>query len=439
LTQEGLSWILDKALRVLTNYPLCDRCLGRLFASYGRGFSNKDRGRAIKLLLVMELHRRAMKGDIDAKQRLAELASNLVDFDISRTLESLGLTNQIHERSCFICGGLLDEIVEMYSHQAACVLSSSGVTSFVVGIRVPKQMLKRESEVVRIANTDGWESLKSELKREIGKRIQSISRLQVDFENPEAIAIIDLARDSVLLEFPSVLVFGYYWKIGRRISQNMYLTKDKVKRYPLSIEEAVLKVLGELFPQRGGEFEVKIHAAGREDVDVRMLGSGRPLIIEIKNVPKKSINLIELEKALNNQSIWLRFSVSMFAKRRHVSVLKTERGAKIYRALIYIGREISEEDIALLEKELSGRIIKQRTPTRVLHRRRDVLRRRRVYDFKAMIVGSNIIEALVFCEGGLYIKELVSGDNGRTSPSLSEILKAPAKVLELDVLYVKAI
>ena len=42
----------------------------------------------------------------------------------------------------------------------------------------------------------------------------------------------------------------------------------------------------------------------------------------------------------------------------------------------------------------------------------------------------------VHCEGGLYVKELVSGDEGRTKPSLSELLGAPALVEELDVINV---
>ncbi|HJK19212.1 MAG TPA: tRNA pseudouridine(54/55) synthase Pus10, partial [Methanocorpusculum sp.] len=42
-------------------------------------------------------------------------------------------------------------------------------------------------------------------------------------------------------------------------------------------------------------------------------------------------------------------------------------------------------------------------------------------------------------EGGLYIKELVSGDGGRTTPSLAEILAVPAKVVALDVVQVDGI
>jgi tRNA pseudouridine synthase 10 len=43
----------------------------------------------------------------------------------------------------------------------------------------------------------------------------------------------------------------------------------------------------------------------------------------------------------------------------------------------------------------------------------------------------------VDCQGGLYVKELVSGDEGRTSPSLTGILGVRALVEELDVIDVK--
>jgi tRNA pseudouridine synthase 10 len=40
-------------------------------------------------------------------------------------------------------------------------------------------------------------------------------------------------------------------------------------------------------------------------------------------------------------------------------------------------------------------------------------------------------------QAGLYIKELVSGDDGRTRPSLAELLGVPSKVSELDVIGVE--
>jgi tRNA pseudouridine synthase 10 len=40
-------------------------------------------------------------------------------------------------------------------------------------------------------------------------------------------------------------------------------------------------------------------------------------------------------------------------------------------------------------------------------------------------------------EGGLYVKELVSGDDGRTEPSLAGLLGVEATVTALDVLTVE--
>jgi tRNA pseudouridine synthase 10 len=45
-------------------------------------------------------------------------------------------------------------------------------------------------------------------------------------------------------------------------------------------------------------------------------------------------------------------------------------------------------------------------------------------------------EMKIRCQGGLYVKELVTGDGGRTVPSVSEILKNRATPMKLDVLKV---
>ena len=42
----------------------------------------------------------------------------------------------------------------------------------------------------------------------------------------------------------------------------------------------------------------------------------------------------------------------------------------------------------------------------------------------------------VHCGGGLYVKELISGDAGRTKPSLSELLGVGVQVVELDVIEI---
>ncbi|HDI10128.1 MAG TPA: tRNA pseudouridine(54/55) synthase Pus10, partial [Euryarchaeota archaeon] len=182
--------------------------------------------------------------------------------------------------------------------------------------------------------------------------------------------------------------------------------------------------------------EVKLHGAGREDIDVRTLGSGRPFILEIKKPKLRKINLGELEKRINSESkgkvevLGLRFS-----SKSEVKKIKEKRGRKRYRVVFKLDREIKEEDLEKLEN-LKGRIL-QRTPTRVLHRRADKFREREVYEIVIKEVKGNVGEAEIYCEGGLYVKELVSGDNGRTTPSFTEVLGSKAECLELDVLDIE--
>ena len=48
----------------------------------------------------------------------------------------------------------------------------------------------------------------------------------------------------------------------------------------------------------------------------------------------------------------------------------------------------------------------------------------------------NRVELRLRCQGGLYIKELVTGDEGRTTPNVAELVGTRAVPLELDVLNV---
>jgi tRNA pseudouridine synthase 10 len=43
---------------------------------------------------------------------------------------------------------------------------------------------------------------------------------------------------------------------------------------------------------------------------------------------------------------------------------------------------------------------------------------------------------VVRCEHGTYVKEWISGEDGATSPSLSDIAGVPCRCVELDVLEV---
>ena len=65
-----------------------------------------------------------------------------------------------------------------------------------------------------------------------------------------------------------------------------------------------------------------------------------------------------------------------------------------------------------------------------------MIRERYIYKFKVRKVSLKRALMEIHCQGGLYVKELVSGDEGRTNPNVSDLLENRAKTLKLDVLKV---
>jgi len=110
---------------------------------------------------------------------------------------------------------------------------------------------------------------------------------------------------------------------------------------------------------------------------------------------------------------------------------------KTYQVIIHFKNEVNVEDLEKLEEAFNQILVRQRTPLRVLQRRADIVRRKYVYEVKCKKISSHIIRCIIVCQGGLYIKELVTGDNGRTKPSFYEILGNPVEKVLLDVMKVE--
>ncbi|MEM1541772.1 MAG: tRNA pseudouridine(54/55) synthase Pus10 [Ignisphaera sp.] len=421
--------ILDKAIEILKKYPLCDRCLGRLFGYLGKELSNLDRGKALKLLIVLDLHRRLQENEIDL-----DTARNIIlNTQKADVLKNLNLGS--HEdglRYCYICGNKIEEWINTFSEKIASAIVSLNVPSFIVGVSSIDEASDRESEIAKEFDLKYWEHIKRELKREIGKKVRSLVGTRIDFEDPGATFIVNIESGSVEISYSSLLVYGRYWKFGRMISQNRWIDRGEGRKYDLSIEDVVIYTKNIL---RANDYA--IHIAGREDVDVRTLGSGRPIVIEFKTI-NRDVSIEEVERILNSYTPWLSFRLMMRVNREFVSRMKSsaKSSRKIYRAIVYTEIPTSEENMRFLDSFFKDRVIEQRTPTRVLRRRKDVVRRRKVYRVKSVHLAPHLFEALIECDGGLYVKELVTGDNGRSTPSFSEVLGCRTECVMLDVLYV---
>lgn len=257
--------------------------------------------------------------------------------------------------------------------------------------------------------------------------------------------LVNPFTERVRIQVNPLYIYGRYRKLVRNIPQSKWICKKcqgkgcercnwTGKMYPESVAEIISVPVLEMTKGETTAF----HAAGREDVDARMLGLGRPFIIEVKKPKKRLINLKELELRINNFGSGKVEVLNLsFALREDVERVKRgEETEKVYRVLVKLESEVSDEDLENLERILTGCKISQRTPTRVLHRRANLTREKYIYETKVKKLTPKMVEMQIRCQGGLYIKELITSDMGRTKPSVSELLKTRAVPIALDVLDV---
>jgi tRNA pseudouridine synthase 10 len=160
-------------------------------------------------------------------------------------------------------------------------------------------------------------------------------------------------------------------------------------------------------------------------------------VLELKDPRVRSIDLALFPAQVKAYSKDLVEIDSLrFTTKAEVAHVKEHGGSKTYVAHVRLDAPVSEEALRAAVDHLRGRAIQQRTPQRVEHRRADLVRERRVLDLVIEEHAGATATLRVHGDAGLYIKELVSGDEGRTEPSLAGLLGLGAKVTELDIVAV---
>ncbi len=233
-----------------------------------------------------------------------------------------------------------------------------------------------------------------------------------------------------------------------------------------SVQELVGWVFGAAFKTRKNVF----HGAGREDVDVRMLGEGRPFIMEMVNPKNLDVDLAALEDEVNRRNAGrLELAGLHWTEKGRIRAIKETPHAKEYEARIRVDGDVDPKVFARFVGERLK--VTQKTPARVAHRRADKDRERWIE-----FVSFSPVERAAASEGvaaasagaaaasagavaaregavaaregavdwrvrlrtehGTYVKEVINGESGSTTPSLSELVGLPCQCIELDVLAI---
>ena len=245
-----------------------------------------------------------------------------------------------------------------------------------------------------------------------------------------------------------VFVEGRYRKLSRDLPQTVFFCPD-CKGHPRrrkdcarcegfgkltrdSVQELIGWVLGAAFKTRKHKF----HGAGREDVNVRMLGAGRPFVMEFHNPAqhrrRPGGGRGRDQPPQRGAPGGARAALDREGARARGQGEPARQGVPRPRS-----RSTRDPDPAAYQGKLHQRIpIAQRTPARVAHRRADLERERWLEIVALEKVAPGRFDVQLRTQHGTYVKEAISGEGGSTTPSLGDILGTPCECLELDVLEI---
>jgi len=324
--------------------------------------------------------------------------------------------------------------------EATAASASFEWETFSVSSSFPREVFAREEEVAGFFLPGRFTSLKNAVNAELASEITSKTGKKNAQRFPEAIFEFDFLLGKAWARAAPLYLFGHYLKLSRSHCQSRWHCSScggkgcqecggSGRNYP-SVEDEIGSVALEFF----GASEAILHASGREDVDVRCLGNGRPFVLELKNPKKRRADIGALEAALAKNKDVRAVGLRLVGPAA-VDAVCNSHFDKEYHATVSADRPLGEADAKAAEL-LSGSLILQQTPMRVLSRRSDLKRKRKIFKIKAECAPNGKLRLSIFAEAGTYIKEFINSDSGRTRPSLSEALGCNAACDELDVAFI---
>ena len=346
---------------------------------------------------------------------------------------------------CLICDNLFDKLNDDLYKKIDDKINQLGIEfdTFLVGCQIDKDIQKRDEEFSEKFDLT-VETIKKEVNRLIGLGIWEKYDKEAEFERQDIVFNVNLkGNPKVKIQINPLYIEGKYNKFKRGIPQTKWpCSKCKGrgceecnftgKQYPESVEELISEHFLELTKGR----EAKFHGAGREDIDVLMLGSGRPFVLEIKEPRIRNLDYLKIEEEINriNEGKTAYHNLHPCERPRKAEIKQSSPDTyKVYEAIVKCDEAF---DVAKLDEITELDEIHQQTPLRVLRRRTDMVRIKHVLDLTYEIIDDRTFKMRIKTEGGLYIKELISGDEGRSQPNISEILGVNAICEQLDVVEV---
>eukprot|EP00945_MAST-04E_sp_MAST-4E-sp1_P003800 g3800.t1 len=372
-----------------------------------------------------------------------------------------GKKDEEKEEMCALCLGIL-ETSEIFSSasKVADSIDNSGYEWYMdhisLNIGLPPYVVARTftfwqwyhsstpSETLPGGNFDFFPSVKSiarEIMRSTGIRAcEKVLEMGqgAQTQNDDDSSIAKFSQLHIQVSF----AFDGNEAMSQKFQNDITVVTRRVENGQRVGKSSVQELLCDSISESYGCETYKFHSSGREDIDVRMLGAGRPYAIELCS-PKKCPVRMEpkipgLERASNENTSDVESKLLYWNRNGDKETLEvdTEEKKKTYCCVCYTSQPITP---VLLRQKLDSKTdmqILQNTPLRVLHRRTVMERPKIIHEMKTKWLNQRSFMLTLVTSSGTYVKEFVHGDLGRTSPSVGQLLGCESDILQLDVLHV---
>ena len=344
---------------------------------------------------------------------------------------------------CPLCEDLFDDVGNIVSR---VVESTEGIEHSTIqfGIHLPKDLIQEEDRIRSRHGAPASRPLKAAfvdaIQNELSGHTPNVKFIK---ERPDLMILVDGLTLRVDVDVRPVFLYSRYRKLSREIPQTRWPCRacrgradgcESCEGTGLQYLHSVQDLIGEPLRIALNAEDTSFHGMGREDIDVRCLGSGRPFVLEIKNPKIRETDLDKLVSAVNESADGkVEIDSLRWSKRGDVRKVKETRSEKTYTIRLKVDDIPDENTVVKSISSLSGVVLEQETPKRVSHRRAAKTRKRRIVSISDVFVEGDEVQMTLRCEAGTYIKELVHSDEGRTVPSVSGALERECEVLWLDV------
>ena len=248
-------------------------------------------------------------GRVGGKKRFGQtvLESGIeIRTSIVETDSTMSKAREI-EPLCPFCENLFEE-APLLAELIKEAVGERECSRLQLGARIPKDQTEAEDHLRKRFGAGGSLPLKSSLVEEVAHQLNAIDfGVKLVIDKPEILALIDVLTLTVELDIRSHYMYGRYRKLERGIPQTKWPCRSCKGRGCLKCDQTGLQYLSSVQGLIGdplldifGSKEHAFHGMGREDIDVRCLGRGRPFVIELKKPIKRDIDCDMLMKTIND-------------------------------------------------------------------------------------------------------------------------------------------